>query len=102
MWPKIAAYFELEVPAPQAFGLAKLMPAHQAVWEELVKLHELKPIPYSQLATWTFGDYIFQHTWDNFLDVTKLRKAGFDKMKIDSGEMFLRQFDELRANRIIP
>ncbi len=37
-----------------------------------------------------------------FSDVTKLRRAGFHDMTVDSEAMFVRQLTELREQKIIP
>ena len=55
-----------------------------------------------EIATWAFGDWVFGQEEDWFSNVTRMRQTGFQGMQIDSGDMFLKQFQELRAEKIIP
>jgi hypothetical protein len=43
----------------------------------LMERHGLEPIPYSQIASWGFGDAIFHTNYDNVTSTIKLRRAGF-------------------------
>ena len=55
-----------------------------------------------EIATWAFGDWVFGQEQDWFSNVTRMRQTGFQGMQIDSKDMFLDQFQELRAEKIIP
>ena len=55
-----------------------------------------------EIATWAFGDWVFGQEQDWFSNVTRMRHTGFQGMQIDSRDMFLDQFQELRAEKIIP
>lgn len=58
--------------------------------------------PIGKLATWPFLDIVFSQQTDNFNSMTRLRRAGFAGMCVNSGEMLLRQLEHLRKARIIP
>jgi hypothetical protein len=71
------------------------------LWERLVKEHNLQPIPYEQLVRWHYGNFVFTPEFDIISSTTKAKRYGFAEVQ-DSEEMFLRHFDELRTNRVIP
>jgi nucleoside-diphosphate-sugar epimerase len=101
MWEHIAAYFGMEVGPPQQLDLALMMADKEPIWNKIVAKFNLVPTPFDQSANWSFGDYAFASDWDVCMDTTKSRKAGFLDF-IDTKDMFLQQFDELRGARIIP
>ena len=101
VWSRIAGYFDIEVGPPQQIDLVQMMADKEPVWDAIVKKHNLAATPFSKAANWAFGNYALGSDWDVCMDTTKCRKAGFYDF-IDTEEMFVRQFDELREARIIP
>jgi len=59
--------------------------------------HSLK-----DLATWPFGDFIFNVENDAFFDVNKARRFGFHEMHLDTGEELVKLMNRLKARKIIP
>jgi len=103
IWPAIADWFGLAVTPPMKIDLPGAMKGQKAIWVDMVKRHGLRDIPYEKLATWEFFSFVVQmpeHGW--FSNTTKLRKAGFQGMVVDSKEMLLSQFQMLREKKIIP
>lgn len=101
MWPTIADYFDMETAPAQKISLSHMMADKGKVWDELVAEHGLQPIPYEQLVSWSYGDFVFTPEFDVISSTTKAKQYGFNEVQ-DSGEMFVRHFDELRRNKIIP
>lgn len=101
MWPAIANYFEMETAQAQKIDLVHMMADKGPLWDSLVKKHGLQPIPYETLVGWNYGNFVFAPEFDIMSATTKIKKYGFAEVQ-DSEEMFLRHFDELRENRIIP
>jgi len=101
LWEAVARWFDMEVGEPQTIPLATYMSDKGALWHSLTERHGLQPIPYEQLAAWAFGDFIFRCDWDVISSTTRIRQAGFHDV-VDSTEMFLRLFEQLRAQRVIP
>jgi len=101
VWPKLAGFFGLEPAPPRHFSLQEFMQDKAPVWERIVAKHGLEPNRFEDVAAWKFGDFVFSAQWDVISDCGKARRAGFCET-VDSEEMFLRLFAELRANRIIP
>ena len=101
LWPDLARFFEMETAPPQKIDLAAMMADKGALWERIVERHGLEPIPFDRLVSWAFGDFVFKSEYDIVSSTTKARQYGFHDV-IDSRDMFLRQFAELRAKRIIP
>ncbi len=101
MWPIVADYFNMKTAQPQKINLTQMMADKGALWDQLTKQHGLQEIPYEKLVRWEYGDFVFTPEFDIISSMTKARKFGFVEV-MDSEEMFLRQFDELRAKKIIP
>lgn len=100
-WPRLAAYFDMEVGSRQQVRLADMMRDKGPVWDRLVAEHGLRPIAYEQIASWAYGDFVFSAGYDIISSTLKARQYGFHEA-VDSEAMFLRLFDELRAQRVIP
>lgn len=101
MWPKIAAFFDLEVAPPLQMNLSSVMVDKEGLWETMVERHGLIATPYRDVSSWTFGDFVFAWDYDVIADTSKSRRAGFHEY-VDTEEMFLRIFRDLRARKLIP
>ena len=78
-----------------------MMADKAGLWSEIAKEQGLEEIPDDQLVGWNYGDFVFTPEFDVMSSTTKARLYGFTNV-VDSKAMFLRQFDELRANTIMP
>ncbi len=101
MWPKIAAFFDLDVAPPLPMSLADVMADKEPLWDEMVARHGLLPTPYSDVSSWAFGDFVFGWDYDVIADSSKVRRAGFHDY-VETEAMFLRIFQDLRDRKIIP
>ena len=101
LWPRIAVYFDMPAGPRQNIKLTEMMRDKGPVWDRLVAEHGLQPIPYEQLVSWNYGDFVFAAGFDIISSTMKARHHGFDEA-VDSEAMFFRLFDELRAQRVIP
>ncbi len=101
LWPQIARAFGMEAAHPVPFRLAEYMADKGPLWDEIVRKHGLRPIPYEQVASWGFGDFIFRSGYDNISSTIKARRAGFPDC-IDTEDMFAEFFEQIRADRVIP
>ncbi len=101
LWPKIADYFELEVAPPLPMSLNMIMADKEELWKQMIIKHDLLQTPYSDVSAWGFGDFVFGWDYDFFADGTKLRRAGFHEY-VDTEEMFIRVFNDLKTRKIIP
>lgn len=101
MWPKIAAFFELDVAPPLPMSLDVVMADKKPVWDEIVETHQLEPTSYSDVSSWAFGDFVFGWDYDVIADGSKARRFGFHRY-VDSEAMFLDIFSDLRRRKIIP
>jgi nucleoside-diphosphate-sugar epimerase len=100
MWPRIAKMFGMEVADPVPIPLAVYMADKTPLWEKIVAKYHLQPIPYRQIASWEFGDFIFNSEFDNISSTIKARRAGFHNCT-DTEEMFEQFFKMLREKNII-
>jgi hypothetical protein len=101
MWPHIADYFGMETAPAQKIDLPLMMADKDGLWTELTRQHELQEISYPQLVNWNYGAFVFTPEYDIISSMSKARRFGFHDI-VESREMFLRQFDQLREERVIP
>lgn len=101
MWPKIAAFFDLEVAPPLPMSLSNVMADKETLWDSMVERYDLRSTPYSDVSSWEFGDFVFAWDYDVIADTSKARRAGFHAY-VDTEAMFLRIFQDLRDQRLIP
>lgn len=101
LWPRIAKMFDMEVADPVPTPLSVYMADKDALWDAIVRKYSLQAIPYSEIASWAFGDFIFNSEFDNISSTIKARRAGFHDC-IDTEEMFRTFFEHLRESKIIP
>jgi nucleoside-diphosphate-sugar epimerase len=101
MWPRIAKMFGMETADPVPMPLTTYMADKGPLWNSILAKYQLQPIPYEQVASWAFGDFIFNSGFDNVTSTIKARRAGFQDC-IDTEEMFKAFFGELRSRCVIP
>ncbi|MNN74110.1 hypothetical protein D3C81_1902740 [compost metagenome] len=101
LWPKIAAYFELETAPPLQMSLSVVMEDKEQLWEAMIKKYDLVQNSYHSVSSWAFGDFVFSWDYDFFADGSKARRAGFHEF-VDTEIMFQDIFDLLRKRKIIP
>ena len=91
----------MKTAQPQKIDLVLMMADKASLWDRLAREHRLQLIPYEGLVRWSYGNFVFTPEFDIVSSTTKAKRYGFSEVQ-DSEEMFLRHFDELRANHIIP
>ncbi|PRX11391.1 UNVERIFIED_ORG: nucleoside-diphosphate-sugar epimerase [Martelella mediterranea] len=101
MWPKIAAYFDMETAPPLPMSLATVMDDKEDLWNRMVAEHDLAAHPYRAVSSWAFADGVFGWDYDFFADGSKARRHGFYEF-VDTEAMFMAVFDNLRDRKIIP
>ncbi|KQY22686.1 SDR family oxidoreductase [Rhizobium sp. Root483D2] len=101
MWPKIARFFDMETAAPLPMSLHGVMADKAALWQTMKEKYGLADHPYEAVSSWGFGDAVFSWNYDFFADGSKARRLGFHGY-VQTDEMFLSVFREMRAQRIIP
>ncbi|MDN4640840.1 SDR family oxidoreductase [Agreia sp. PsM10] len=101
MWPRIAAFFDLDVAPPLEMSLTEVMADKEPLWNAMIECHGLVATPYSDVSSWAFGDFVFAWDYDVISDSSKSRRAGFHEY-VGTEAMFLRIFQDLRDQRLIP
>jgi nucleoside-diphosphate-sugar epimerase len=101
LWPKLAAWFGLEVAPPLPMRLADVMADKEQLWDAMVAEHGLARTPYAAVSSWAFADFVFGWDYDVFADGSKARRAGFHAY-VETEAMFTGLFEGLRAQRVIP
>ena len=100
-WPRIAQYFGMEVGPRRRISLAQFMADKGPVWDGIVAKHGLRPYAYKEIVSWAYGDFVFTPEYDVISSTMKARRYGFHEC-VDTDEMFVRLWNEMRAERIIP
>jgi nucleoside-diphosphate-sugar epimerase len=101
VWPKLAAWFGLELGEPQPISLEQRLHAMRPVWRDLAEANDLAETDIDRLAPGAFGDFIFNVEADAIFDVTKARRAGFE-MNERSDDVLLAHLDDMRRRKLIP
>ncbi len=101
MWPKIAAYFELETAPPLPMSLAEAMADKEPLWRAMVAEHGLADHSFEEVSSWGFADGVFSWDYDLIADGSKARRLGFHDF-VETEAMFRDRFDDLRRRRVIP
>jgi nucleoside-diphosphate-sugar epimerase len=101
LWPKLAAYFDLEAAPPLRMSLADVMADKGPLWTSMASKYDLSVSHADVSASWAFGDFVFGWDYDMFADTSKSRRAGFHTY-VETEQMFFRLFDEFRKARVIP
>lgn len=101
LWPKLAAYFDLDVAPPLRMSLADVMTDKGPLWTSMMERYGLSASYEEVSSSWAFGDFVFGWDYDMFADTSKARRAGFHTY-VETEQMFYRLFDEFRKARVIP
>jgi nucleoside-diphosphate-sugar epimerase len=101
LWPKLAAWFGMEVAPPLRMSLQDVMADKEPLWDRMQTEHGLAGTPYADVSSWGFADFVFGWDYDFFADGSKARRAGFHEY-VETEQMFYRLFEQLRRRRIIP
>lgn len=101
LWPKIAAFFELETAPPLPLSLATVMADKEALWSSMIEKYGLTNTSYDDVSSWAFGDFVFSWDYDFFADGSKARRFGFHEF-VDTEHMFMDIFENFRERKIIP
>ncbi len=103
VWPKLAAWFGLEVGEPQPISLQnRLNEASADIWQQLAVREGLAEQNISQIALGSFGDFIFHVQQDAVFDVTKARQAGFHDMCLRSDDCLIAHLESMVERGLIP
>lgn len=100
LWPKIAAYFELEAAPPLPMSLSTVMADKEPLWNNMMAKYGLQH-SYGEVSSWGFGDFVFSWDYDMFADGSKARRAGFHEY-VETEAMFMGIFDDFRKRGVIP
>ncbi|MFF2157268.1 SDR family oxidoreductase [Paenibacillus chitinolyticus] len=101
LWPKIAAFFELETAPPLPMSLDVVMADKETLWKTMVEKYDLADNSFQDVSSWRFGDFVFSWDYDFFADGTKARRFGFHDF-IDTEKMFMDIFEDFRKRKVIP
>lgn len=101
MWPKIAAFFDLETAPPLQMSLETVMADKEPLWKAMVEKYGLMKNEYKDVSSWRFGDFVFSWDYDFFADGSKARRFGFHEF-VDTERMFMDIFADFRRRKIIP
>lgn len=101
LWKRIAAHLDMDPAEPMPISLSEMMADKAPLWDRIKAKHGLVDVPFDKVASWGFGDFIFNCDWDVISSTTRIRQAGFADV-VDSEDMFLRLIDDFRKRKVIP
>lgn len=103
LWPRLAAWFELEPGSypGRAESLEDAMADMGPVWDRLVAEHGLEPHPLQEVASWWHTDGDLGRDVECFTDVTKSHVLGFTGYR-DTTTSFTDVFERLVQARVVP
>jgi hypothetical protein len=81
--------------------LATWMADKGSVWDKIVARHGLEQRSLESLASWQFGDFVFEKEWDLLTDTGLLRRAGFN-VCVDTIAMIRDQLNKYRDAKLLP
>jgi len=101
LWPRLAAFFELEAGGVATETLAETQAGAGALWADLVTRHGLSEPDLGRIASWSYGDFMLRIGWDDMSSTLKIRRAGFDRVR-GSWESISDALAAYRGRRVIP
>ncbi|MGI3170700.1 SDR family oxidoreductase [Pseudooceanicola sp. C21-150M6] len=101
LWKRIARHLDMDPAEPMTISLQQMMADKAPLWDAIKARHGLVDVPFDKIASWGFGDFIFNCDWDVISATTRIRQAGFGDV-VDSEEMFINLIDEFRERKVIP
>jgi len=102
-WPVIAQYFQLE-PAPYTEPISPMEPRmskYEKEWETITKEYNLAPFKLNQVASWWHTDADLGRNFECVNDMNRSKELGWTGFR-NSQKSFLKLFDRLREEKIIP
>lgn len=100
LWPQIADLFGMKLGPVRTISLAQHLAAREDVWNRLIADGRVQDHPYTSMAMWSYGDFVFMPHWDIASDLTRLRQSGFVEI-LDTERSLLAALDELRRRNIV-
>ena len=105
LWPGLAKAFDMELGHPQKVQLHKVMPAHGAVWDKVVRDHRLVPFKYDAMVpSWEYIDFALGTLVNNetsHVSTIKIRQHGFGEC-VDSEDLFSELIAQAQEQRYLP
>ncbi|RZC67000.1 hypothetical protein C5167_010687 [Papaver somniferum] len=102
MWKVLGEQFEVECAEfEEGLKLEELMKGKGAVWDEIVKKHDLSPTKLEEVATFWLVDAIFGAKETALDSMNKSKEHGFFGFR-NSNYAFVSWIDKMKAAKIVP
>ncbi|KAI3932477.1 hypothetical protein MKW92_022293 [Papaver armeniacum] len=102
MWKVLGEQFEVECGEfEEGLKLEELMKGKGAVWDEIVKKHDLSPTKLEEVASFWFVDDIFGAKEATLDSMNKSKEHGFFGFR-NSNYAFVSWIDKMKAAKIVP
>ncbi|MFV0296600.1 MAG: SDR family oxidoreductase [Hyphomicrobiaceae bacterium] len=101
LWPRIAAFYGLEVGQVRPLNLGLWMSDKADAWAAIVKEHGLVDQPMDAVVTWNFGDFLWGLEHDVVSSMVKARLGGFHET-IDTEARILEHLAAYREAKVLP
>lgn len=101
LWPRVAAFYGMEVGQVRPLNLGLWMADKGPVWERIAKRYGLRSSRMEDIVPWNFGDFLWGLEHDVVSSMTKIRLAGFHDT-IDTEDRLLALLAEYREAKVLP
>jgi nucleoside-diphosphate-sugar epimerase len=101
LWPRLASYFGVPQGILRPMSLERWMADKQPVWQHIAERHGLRYSNVADVASWSYGDYVFGIDRDVMQSMNRARLAGFTPLE-DSEDQFIRHLDAYRDLKVLP
>jgi nucleoside-diphosphate-sugar epimerase len=108
IWPAMARALGVEPGPDSPLRLAEFLPEKAGVWDAIVKKHDLRPIPMSELVgeSHHYADFCFAYGAEQtplpaFVSTVKIKQAGFTDA-FDTEDSFCHWLQVLIDRKVLP
>lgn len=108
LWPPMARVLGVDIGPDLPRSMADYLPAKAAVWDAIVRRHDLRPVTMAELVgeSHHYADFCFAFGATTppppaFVSAIKLRQAGFTEVR-DTEDMFCDWLQHFIDRRILP
>jgi hypothetical protein len=108
LWPAMARTLGVATGPEQPIALARYLPARAALWDEIVRRHDLRPIPLEALLgeSHFYTDLCLAYGAEQppaptFVSTVRIRQAGFTEV-VNTEASVCGWLEDLMARKILP
>jgi nucleoside-diphosphate-sugar epimerase len=101
LWPRLAAFFGVQMGIVRPQKLTSTMATSATLWHAMSDRYGLGISDLRSLANWSFGDFLFSADWDDMSSTAKASRHGFHDT-VETEPSIIAALESLRTSQIIP